>query len=353
MTEKKSLTQNSTKFPAHNRSLSTATVAKSNVATNERVTWFYKIDNASDSSWLPFDDIEKEIIEKAFINHEKQVQLDHCLVDLEENVRINKQDSSFRMPIKRCVGLSSDNIALRPERFYIPQKLVKSFSDWKSNDRRFINEWRRQNRSLSINELLEQAADGIIKEGIQLCEPIEAKWIADELRLLKNKSNEEIEKRIVSIYTRESFLYRLVNTTLRDNDLLKLHNLGAFCWLLFHCDCSSTFRNLGYADKLYRGAQLDKDTIELYKQSIGLVKTWDAFSSTSKNRKKAETFGNTLFIISLAKSTKYKYSGMDISSLSCYPDEEEVLIRASRNFFVDNVEQDNVTGKYLIYLSLC
>ncbi|CAF1510925.1 unnamed protein product [Rotaria sp. Silwood1] len=259
----------------------------------------------------------------------------------------------FTSDIKRCVGLSSDYIGLRPERFYIPQKLVKSFSDWKSNDRRFINEWQRQNRGLSMNELLEQAADGIIKEGIQLCEPIEAKWIADELLLLKNKSNEEIEKRVVSIYTRESFLYRLVNATLRENDLSKLYNLGAFCWLLFHCDCSSTFLSLGYAGKLYRGAQLDKDTIESYRQAIGLVKTWDAFSSTSKNRKKAETFGNTLFIISLAKSAKYRYSGMDISSLSLYPDEEEVLIRASRNFFVDNIEQDNVTGKYLIYLSLC
>ncbi|CAF4876698.1 unnamed protein product [Rotaria sp. Silwood1] len=351
--EKKCLKQNSTKFVAHYRSLSTTTVAKSNVSTNERVTWFYKIENASDSSWLPFGDIEKEIIEKAFMNHEQQVQLDRCLVNLEENVRINKEDSSFRMPIKRCVGLSSDYIGLRPERFYIPQKLVKSFSDWKSNDRRFINEWQRQNRGLSMNELLEQAADGIIKEGIQLCEPIEAKWIADELLLLKNKSNEEIEKRVVSIYTRESFLYRLVNATLRENDLSKLYNLGAFCWLLFHCDCSSTFLSLGYAGKLYRGAQLDKDTIESYRQAIGLVKTWDAFSSTSKNRKKAETFGNTLFIISLAKSAKYRYSGMDISSLSLYPDEEEVLIRASRNFFVDNIEQDNVTGKYLIYLSLC
>ncbi|CAF2814998.1 unnamed protein product [Rotaria sp. Silwood2] len=351
--EKKCLTQSSTEFVAHNRPLSTSTVAKSNVLTNGQVTWIYKVENGSNFSWLQFGDIEKEIIEKAFINHEKKVQLDRCLVDLDENVRINKQDSSSRMPIKRCVDFSSDYTALRPERFSAPQKLAKSFSDWTSNDRRFINEWKRQNRRLSMNELLEQAADGIIKEGINSGEPIEAKWIADELQLLKNKSNEEIEKRVVSIYTRESFLYRLVNITLRENDLSKLHNLGAFCWLLFHCDCSSTFSNLGYAGKLYRGAQLDKDTIESYKLAIGLVKTWDAFSSTSKNRKKAETFGNTLFIISLAKSTKYRYSGMDISSLSCYQDEEEVLIRASRNFLVDTVEQDSVTGKYLIYLSLC
>ncbi|CAF2170080.1 unnamed protein product [Rotaria magnacalcarata] len=348
--QRKSSTQNSTRIVADNQRSSTATVPKSNISTNERATWFYK---ASDSSWLPFGDIEKEILEKAFLNHEKQVELDRCLVDLEKNIRIDKHDSSSRLQIKRSVVQSSDYTALRPERFYVSQKLTKSFSNQTTNDGRFINEWKRQNRGRPMNELLNRAADGIVKEGTRLSEPIEAEWIADELRSFKNKPNEEIEMNVVSIYTRESFLYRLVNVTLRENDLSKLENLGPFCWLLFHCDCSSTFRTLGYADTLYRGADLDNTTIESYKQAIGLVKTWDAFSSTSKNRIKAESFGNTLFIINLAKSTSYRFSGMDISSLSAYPNEEEVLIRASRNFRVENVEQDNSTGKYLIYLSLC
>ena len=77
------------------------------------------------------------------------------------------------------------------------------------------------------------------------------------------------------------------------------------------------------------------------------------FHLTSKNRTKAESFGNVLFIINRAKSTKYRFSGMDISSMSRYPEEEEVLIRAARNFIVEKVEKDETTGKHFIFLSLC
>jgi len=44
---------------------------------------------------------------------------------------------------------------------------------------------------------------------------------------------------------------------------------------------------------------------------------------------------------------------MDISAISHYPEEEEVLIRAARNFIVEKVEKDNDNGKYIIFLSLC
>jgi hypothetical protein len=44
---------------------------------------------------------------------------------------------------------------------------------------------------------------------------------------------------------------------------------------------------------------------------------------------------------------------MDISTISHYPDEEEVLIRASRNFIVQKIEKDQNKEKYFIFLSLC
>jgi hypothetical protein len=280
------------------------------------------------------------------------VNLDDYIIHLHKFIQIDKSNSSIQKSIKRSI-CPSHQTNLRPERFYTSQKLVKSFSDGDSNDHRFIKEWQRQHKRISIDQMLEQAAEGIRKQGIELGKQVEAEWIARQLIQVKGKSNSEVEKCIVSLYTNECFLSRLINTTLRENDHSKINTLGPFSQLLFHCDCSPELRQFGYAGELYRGAQLDEQTIESYKQSLGMKKTWDAFSSTSQNRAKAEKFGNVLFIINLAKSTKYKYLGMDISSRSCFPEEEEVLIRASRNFIVEKVQKDEQTEKYFIFLSIC
>ncbi len=296
-------------------------------------------------------DIDNEIVDEAFSKNRKKLELDDYYIDLDKCIQINKQDSSIQRSIKRCI-CQPHEAPLRSERFYVSQKLVKSFNDNDSNDRRFINEWRRRYKNMSVNEKLQKAADGIRKEGILLGKNVEADWIAQQLCLVKNKPDLEVGKCIIELYTHESFLYRLVNTTLRENDQSKVDTLGAFAQLLFQCDCSSFVGKSGYAEELYRGAQLDEQTIESYKQAIGQTKTWDAFSSTSKNRKKATSFGNVLFIINRDKSAKYKFSGIDVSDISHYSDEEEVLIRAARNFIVENVEREDNTGKYLIFLSL-
>ncbi|CAF0863976.1 unnamed protein product [Didymodactylos carnosus] len=321
----------------------------------ERPIWYWNSDKNPWSSspelckWQPYSDIENEIIETAYQSYEKQVLLDNYIIDLEHKVQIDKQDEKKTCPIKQFL-VSSQNDLLRTERFYFPQKLVQSFSEVNSN--RFLNEWKNKNHGISLSDKLEQAADGIIKEGKQLGLQTEPKWIAKELREMKDKPNEEIEKYLISLYTKECFIYKIINKTLRENDRSKLDTLGALCQLLYHCDCSSTFKPYGYNGLLYRGAQLDQQTIDGYIQAVGSKKTWDAFSSTSKKREKAEKFGNVLFIIEL-KSSSYHFSGMDISSYSYYPEEEEVLVRAARNFIIEKVERDDMTGKYCIYLSLC
>jgi hypothetical protein len=322
------------------------------LSVNERGVCFYNVENACDSCWIPFGDIDNEIIEEAFSKNRKKIQLDNYLIDLDRLIQIDKQDSSIERPIKRCIRQLHET-PLRSERFYSPEKLVKSFTNNDTNDHRFINEYHKRYSTKSIDEMLEKAAEGIIKEGILLGQQIEAEWIAQRIRSVIGKSKAEVEKCIISLYTYETFLYRLINTTLRENDQSKFDTLGRFIQLLFHCDCSPTLEKVGYDGQLYRGAQLDDKTIESYKQSIGLVKTWDAFSSTSKNRAKAECYGNVLFIINRHKSTRYRFSGMDISAISHYPEEEEVLIRAARNFIVEKVEKDNDNGKYIIFLSLC
>ncbi|CAF1913511.1 unnamed protein product [Rotaria magnacalcarata] len=92
--------------------------------------------------------------------------------------------------------------------------------------------------------------------------------------------------------------------------------------------------------------------ISSYKQAIGTIKAWNGFSSASKNRSVAEAFGtNVLFIIDTNPDSRSDHS-IDISSYSQFPDEQEVLIRAGRNFRIEKVEQLENANKYLIYLTI-
>ena len=311
---------------------------------NQRWIWFYQNDD-----WIPFGDIENQLIENAFTHQISQLELDHFTIHFDQNIRIDKDNSSIKRPIKRS-RIELNEIPVRSERFQTSEKPVESLND--NNHRRFLNQSRKKFGKMSLDDLLENAANGIVKEGIQLNKQCESEWIAEQLKSIQGKSKEEIEKLVIYLYTFESFLYRLINQTLRENDLSKIDTLGSFIQILFKTDCSTTTEKVGFHGILYRGAQLDQKTIQSYKESIGSIKTWDAFASTSQNRIQAECYGNVLFIINHQKQTRYKYSGMDISLISYYPTEQEVLIRAGRDFLVENVEEDTMKNKVYIYLSL-
>ena len=129
--------------------------------------------------------------------------------------------------------------------------------------------------------------------------------------------------------------------------MTRIETLGPFCWLLQDYICKNKNRENRI---LYRGATLKQEMIDEYRQAVGTKILWLSFVSTSKVREVAEFFsGNTLFIIEM----KDMYTSLctDITSLSLYPDEEEVLLMAQFRFRIDNVELDSTTKKYSIYLS--
>ena len=72
---------------------------------------------------------------------------------------------------------------------------------------------------------------GILKEGRLLNQEFDAQKMAEKLRTFKSKI--DILNCLVSLYTAESFLYKLVNISLRNCDMTKVNTLGPFCWLLY------------------------------------------------------------------------------------------------------------------------
>lgn len=164
-------------------------------------------------------------------------------------------------------------------------------------------------------------------------------------QLSKCRGEEEIGRCIVRLYSAESFLYKLVNATLRNDDRSKMDTLGPFCWLLFkHIKGGKD----SIKTDLYRGATLTDEMIDEYKNAVGTTIQWSAFTSTSRNRRMAESFGNTLFIIKQGYFISYQ---KDISALSNYPNEEEVLFYSGHSFQVDKVESDPKGKRHIIYLA--
>lgn len=190
---------------------------------------------------------------------------------------------------------------------------------------------------------------GILAESELINKKFDGQSIANELMQQKYSGIEVVQRCCVRLYTAESFLYKLVNSTLRTDDRSKLDTLGAYCFMLWYYLYSGSEKKL----TLYRGADLKVETIEKYKQAVGRSLKWLAFTSTSKDREVAEIYSvNTLFIIETMVGRNDSYWAKDITWISKYHDEQEVLITGGHPFKVVRVDQNLEDGKYLIYLSL-
>ena len=181
----------------------------------------------------------------------------------------------------------------------------------------------------------------MLKEGELLNKEFDAQRMAEMMRNCTNQ--EEILNCAIHLYTRDSFLFKLVNSTLRNDDFSKVDTLGPLCYLirehLFHADKSKE------KITVYRGTTLTDEMIEEYRRAIGKWIQWSAFTSTTRNRTVAEMYqGNTLFIMTIVSG----YFTRNISSLSQFEHEEEILLTANLHLKIDEVIFDPDNNKYLI-----
>ena len=202
--------------------------------------------------------------------------------------------------------------------------------------------------ALSDEDLVEDAADGIVFEAARAgYDFTEANWIAKKVRQMKHKNKTEINIICIRLYTMDSFLYRLVNTVLRENDLSKMKAIASYCYLLFRAFYDGSLTGYHYWGVVYRGIDLEKSYIDEYKTAVGQWKIWNQFSSTSANRSIAQHFGNTLFIINIELAR----GGLSLGSFSEFPSESEVLLPAGTKIKIDKVEYDELMCKHYIYVT--
>ena len=345
-------------------------MAEATSSSSHRIEWQWKSNpdpwsKTQPAEWARYSDVQNMIIEDAFQRKLPTATLDGYYIDFKHGVQILSSDSSKQRPVQRLVRGEHER-KLREERFAFdpvaPKRPVGGEYGWVSP---FIIEVRRhlglkkaqlpsKDPSL-IPMLVDKAAQGIVDEGKQLGRTQEAKQMAQLLLEKKSAEMKVVWQCCVHLYSLESFLYKKINEVMRligDNSQeqvwrSKIPTLGPFCLLLWDDPSNKTMKT---KITLYRGATLTEEQIDTYRQMAehpNEYRSFQAFTSTSRNREKAEEFGKTLFIMYV----EFAFIA-DISSLSAYKAEEEELITPGVCFSVQKVEFDQKSNKHLVYLKL-
>ena len=320
------------------------------------VFWYFKSGNVwseeSSHEWMKYRDIEMQIIEEAYQQGKSEVLLDRYRIDLKEFIQFNRINASKQRPVRREVG-SQRQECLGEERFFTTpltsNVTYRSVSVWCP----LLTEWLQSSDGrkalVDFSTAIDACINGILEEAKkhESNSDTEANWMAEQLRACKTNSRREVSKTCIHLYTRESFLFRVLNTALRENDYSKVNTLGPLSFLIrnyFH-----TYR--GFIGTVYRGVNLSSTEIQMYRKAVSFWYTWPSYTSTSKNRSMADFRGNTLFIIDIVEMTFTTPRAFDISELSYFPSEEEVLLAAGTSFQVISVELD-LRQKYIINVKI-
>ncbi|CAF3869790.1 unnamed protein product [Rotaria sp. Silwood1] len=334
------------------------------------VEWMWQsnpnsLSTSESPQWSHYSDVENLIIERAYSNKESKAVLDDYYIDFKEQLQISNTDNNKKRSIKRVERKREDK-HLREERFVdLPVNISRSFSGeygWVSP---FIIEARRDLKLTPeqlpskqpnlIPMLVDKAAEGIIKEGKNIRKEQEAIEMINMLRKKRNQGIEKVWKCCAYLYSLESFLYKTINSAMRlvgdkDHEQVwrsKVHTLGPFCLLLWDDPFNKKPKS---AKTLYRGANLTGEQIAKYEEMAkdsAMFGSFQAFTSCSRNREKAENFGNALFIMEI-----FIAFTADLTKVSEYPEEEEELIIPGVCFHVTKVEFNQDNNKHLIYLQL-
>ncbi|CAF2104698.1 unnamed protein product [Rotaria magnacalcarata] len=195
-------------------------------------------------------------------------------------------------------------------------------------------------------------------ELIRLCKKV-YKGNKTQLNVLRDFDNTYTPENALWWYTRESFLYKILNKALRVQNIDILFIFRFFMRDIYRAleqsQCQSTIR-------AYRGQILSNDELKSLRESIGELISINSFFSTTTDRKQALVFLNShnlsndlqrvLFIIDADPSTGETKPFANISSFSDFENESEVLFMIGSIFHLKSIRRQN--DKYwIIQLTMC
>ena len=231
--------------------------------------------------WHHYSGVENVIMEDPHKRNQPQVMLDNSHIAFDRTYQIPNIDRHQRRSIKG-VEHKRGGKYLREEHFMGPLvSLGPSFNHRYDSVSPFLIEIKKymnleadglpSKAPTMIPTIVEKAAQGIIEEAKHIGKERKAEKIAAMLRKKKHAGIEEVWKQCAYLYTMESFLYKILNTTMKligDKEKeevwrSKVSTLGPFCLLLW----DSPFNKEVIKSKaIYRGADLKPAEIAQYEE---------------------------------------------------------------------------------------
>ena len=338
------------------------------LSQQSRIEWLWRSNvdpwGSEPAQWVAYSDVESTIIEEAFQQNLPEAVLDNYTISFKGFVQVSVDDTSKQRPVKRMVNKGEDKI--REARF-MPTPINPSspfghidLGGFRKAAHMYFNlpgfAYTYKNNSLenAVNRrrMVQAAAEGILIEGKKVGKQCDAKWLAQQLLNIIDGTAEEVWRVCARLYTMESFLYKTLNECMRlegdkEHEQLwksKVATFGPFSLLLYYLGEFTSGEMT-----VYRGCNLNNNLIHQYRQKMvtdphGMV-VFPAFTSTSKNRNKAEEFGNVLFVIDIDR----RYDGSDVSPYSLYK-EEEYLLAPYFAFSIRSCEFIGNKNKWIIHL---
>jgi tetratricopeptide (TPR) repeat protein len=180
----------------------------------------------------------------------------------------------------------------------------------------------------------------------------------NELNIIKEFEENYLPNQALWWYTRESFLYRLLNKALRIKNIDLL-----FLFRFFIRDLENELKKSQCLSsiRVYRGQLMSIDELNQLQNSIGEYISINSFFSTSLNRQKAIKFLNdysfsnnlhkVLFEIDANGELNHLKPFANISSISFYSNEQEILFMLGSIFRLMNIKQEK-NGLWIIQMIL-
>ena len=184
-----------------------------------------------------------------------------------------------------------------------------------------------------------------------------------ELRLIDQFERDYSPEDAIRWYSKQSFLYKLVNKALRSEDLEQLQTFRFFIHDLSQSLAHEHEKMIASNEKiltLYRGTKLLKEEFEKMKENLGKVISTNGYLSTSRLRSPALLFAQkstkrtegiaVLFQIECdVQQLGHSVIYADIAAFSDYSEEQEVLFDLNASFRLDSIEEDG--SVHLVFMT--
>ncbi|CAF1665064.1 unnamed protein product [Rotaria magnacalcarata] len=285
-------------------------------------------------------------IQSIYILLEKNVNIDYNPTNHPKVVGSFKNiDAILNHLLRRYLSISTSSL----------QEIKSEQSLTKLDEKTFIFLW----NQIFIYYLIHPNEANMEQLKMDMLEQCELDYNNNEVQLRKIKCFDETcsDENAIQWYTKDSFLYRMLNKAFRTKNIDLMCKFQYFMTLLYQNFERLSKSQNKYSSIVYRGQIMYKNELDKLRSNVGSLISINTMLSTSRDHAAASVFirgaeNAVIFKINIPNQNDKSFLPfIDISEFSELPSEEEVLFFMGTVFSLDSI-QNQPDGPCVIELTL-